>query len=305
MNLIKVFTDECNVDEEVQKEMERIIVGYIEPEYDNPILSYFCGMYFYKKLNDNEKARTYLLNAIDKCNPDDEIFKGRIGTISYHMLGMISKKQENYDDAIKFFTIAADRNHISAMNQLGLVYNSQGDKENAIKYFTLGHENGCPFGMYNLGLVYQEANDLDLAASCFLICVDNKDYDAFSRLGIICEKKGTYSEAINWYKQALEKGDMTILNNFCKLCEKTNRSELYIYNQLSKLPPTKEIMDKMKKLEKMKSVFCFKRKAHVLEKEDECMICLNEKTKLIPMECCHYYCYDCYSTLKKCALCEF
>ena len=35
---------------------------------------------------------------------------------------------------------------------------------------------------------------------------------------------------------------------------------------------------------------------------DECPICLENK-ELIPRKCAHFYCYDCYIEINKCAIC--
>lgn len=50
-------------------------------------------------------------------------------------------------------------------------------------------------------------------------------------------------------------------------------------------------------------IVCFENKKKSLSKIDECPICY-ENTNVIPRECAHYYCYNCYVEQKECAICR-
>ena len=82
--------------------------------------------------------------------------------------------------------------------------------------------------------------------------------------------------------------------------------ELYniqLYSTLTKLQTSEVIKKKLDELKKVYAVKCFDNKIKFLSKNDECMIC-RETAILIPRECTHYYCIDCYVKLVKCALCD-
>ena len=63
------------------------------------------------------------------------------------------------------------------------------------------------------------------------------------------------------------------------------------------------IITELTRLRKLYEVKCFENKIRLLSKHDECMIC-TETAVLIPRECAHYYCTDCYVKLDKCAICD-
>lgn len=85
-----------------------------------------------------------------------------------------------------------------------------------------------------------------------------------------------------------------------------------LYNVLSKIKEScslsddslKTVNDKMSELYKNYNVKCFANKLKLCSKMDKCPICLEENTLVIPRECAHYYCRDCYIELSKCAICD-
>lgn len=82
----------------------------------------------------------------------------------------------------------------------------------------------------------------------------------------------------------------------------TQHNYLQVYNVLTKIQDKKDITNKkMQDLEKDYKIRCFKRKREYLAVENECSICYRTD-KLIPMECAHFYCPDCYTKLKECPL---
>jgi hypothetical protein len=47
------------------------------------------------------------------------------------------------------------------------------------------------------------------------------------------------------------------------------------------------------------------RKLKELSKIDTCPVCMDDQIITIPIECCHYYCRNCYINLYKCAICGY
>jgi hypothetical protein len=76
--------------------------------------------------------------------------------------------------------------------------------------------------------------------------------------------------------------------------------KLQLYNILSKLTKNDLIEKTMQELEIDQKIRYFKNKKDRLSKKDCCPICYEERM-LIPRECAHYYCTDCYVRIDRCA----
>jgi|SaaInlStandDraft_4_1057021.scaffolds.fasta_scaffold03736_3 hypothetical protein len=86
-----------------------------------------------------------------------------------------------------------------------------------------------------------------------------------------------------------------------KLCN----TQLQDYNLLTKLGNYEHINKIKMRFETKYHIHCFKNKCNLLSKIGECPICFNSDVKMIPTECAHYYCIECYVTLNaRCCLCN-
>lgn len=101
------------------------------------------------------------------------------------------------------------------------------------------------------------------------------------------------------YLSSIKTVDSNYLN--LELISKISNTKLYI--ALEKLPNKnifKPIFDKLKNNE---DVIILTNKINMLGKKEACPICYDETT-LIPMECAHFYCVNCYYKLKNCGFCK-
>ena len=95
-----------------------------------------------------------------------------------------------------------------------------------------------------------------------------------------------------------------------KLCNQISENKIVDLITLETLPmtqkenPNKLVSDKILILTKQKSVFVLNNKLNLASKQGDCIICY-QHTKIIPRECSHYYCSDCYIAINKCSICGF
>lgn len=129
-----------------------------------------------------------------------------------------------------------------------------------------------------------------------------RDDDAlvYRNLGYLYYSWKKYELSQEYYITSINKG----YNAMPDLETLFRKKSLELYHVLTKISKKNSITNnKINKLKKNKRIICFENKKRNLSKINECPICF-ENTKLIPRECTHYYCYDCYVKIKKCAICR-
>lgn len=132
---------------------------------------------------------------------------------AYHLLGMLSCNQSNYDKALEYYLASlkidkeiGNKPGLSiSYNNIGLVYWNQGNYEKALKYYLislnldeeLGDQKGMASSYNNVGLIYWGQSNFDKALEYF--------QRAISLHSILNDKKGMaggYSNigGVNYYK---------------------------------------------------------------------------------------------------------
>ena len=115
------------------------------------------------------------------------------------------------------------------------------------------------------------------------------------------ENPGKYDLAEKYYLIAIGKDHIGAMNNLEILCN----NKLKLYNCLIKLQQKSDIINnKINELKKIRKIHCFDNKRKLLSKTDTCPICL-ENTLVIPKECAHFYCSDCYVEINECSICKY
>jgi hypothetical protein len=78
-------------------------------------------------------------------------------------------------------------------------------------------------------------------------------------------------------------------------------NKLQLYNALFRITEQNDpVKQTIRELEIDQQIRYFKNKKDNLSKKAECPICYDE-LMLIPRECAHYYCPDCYVRIDRCA----
>lgn len=213
--------------------------------------------------------------------------------------------QNKIDLAEKYSVYAIEHNQSRELNNIGVEYYIQHNIDQAKKYFVLALAINQTYSnaLYNLANVYEQQHKLDLAEEYYLKAIDNKHIIALNNIGFLYNKQNKFNLAEKYYLLAIEQGHVIALNN---LCNKLMNHRLKLYHLLTNnsnlnIPI---VVTKIKELglENDREILIFKNKKNMMAKYDECMICTDD-TKLIPRECSHYYCCNCYIKLDKCAIC--
>jgi TPR repeat protein len=94
-------------------------------------------------------------------------------------------KNINYNEMIKYYLMAIDKDNINAMNNLAMHYESIEDYDNTVKYYLMAIDKGCSSAMNNLGYYYfyYEA-DHDEMLKYFLMAIEYGNKTAMKNLAI-------------------------------------------------------------------------------------------------------------------------
>jgi TPR repeat protein len=151
--------------------------------------------------------------------------------------------------------------------------------------------------VYQVAILAKE-NQIEEAKKYYLMAIDGGNYNSMNNYAILLKKENQIDEAKKYYLMAIDKGSASAIHNYCNI----EIDYIRKYYQLSKLT-SKIAQDKVKELLKNKEVFAFYRRSTMLNKQDNCMICY-EHSNLVPKECLHYYCLNCYFKIDICAICK-
>ena len=140
-------------------------------------------------------------------------------------IGLVNDFLGNSTEAVRWYTLAADKGFADAQNNLGVCYaNGSGVEqsyEEAAKWYRLAAEQGNAHGQANLGWCYQygcgvEQSDEE-AVRLYRLAAEQGNAYGQANLGW-CYESGTgvkqdYAEAAKWYKLAADKGNAYAQNN--------------------------------------------------------------------------------------------
>ena len=140
-------------------------------------------------------------------------------------IGLVNDFLGNSTEAVRWYTLAADRGFADGQNNLGVCYvNGSGvelNYEEAAKWYRLAAEQGNAYGQANLGWCYEhgcgvEQSDEE-AVRLYRLAAEQGNAYGQGNLGW-CYESGTgveqdYKEAAKWYKLAADKGNAYAQNN--------------------------------------------------------------------------------------------
>jgi len=231
---------------------------------------YSLGIYHqFVSLNYDLMKKYYKLglNTINKNEKGDIL-----NNLGYYYIDV----EKKYDLGVKYYLEAIELNNIHSMNNLGMYYyNIDKNYELAKKYYLLACDNNLAEAYNNMGLFYcQIDNNIEIAKLYFLE-------------SILCNIEN--SENIKNTK-----------NNMKQIYTPLERYIYFLQNSI--------YIDKNDEEEfnKDDQIIIFKNRVNAFSKFEECCICMEEYT-VIPLECTHYICIDCYPKIinsAKCPICR-
>lgn len=140
-------------------------------------------------------------------------------------IGLVNDFLGNSAEAVKWYTIAADRGFADAQNNLGVCYeNGNGVAKSyaeAVKWYKLAAEQGDSGAQVNLGLCYENGNGVkqsyEEAVKWYQLAAEQGNAYGQGNLGLCYDLglgvKQDYDKAVKWYRLAAEKGNADAQNN--------------------------------------------------------------------------------------------
>ena len=300
----------------------------------NKIRSYvhYYDFYFdYENLNDNLINKTYDLfinHEIDLSLNDNDVYMDMLGLYYGVFQSKYKKGKKQYFDAIK-------NGNTNAMNNFGKFWDLYLENENeGLKYYIMSANKGSKTGMLNAGLYfYNQIDNFEdpeqikknrKLIKYFKMAIDKDCTQSMIRLGIYYYKIKDNNNALKYLKMASENN---INSNFYlgMYYEKNNNYEGALkhysmkpndedckirFQNIIKKIPSEQMIELSKKYniklpEDFQSRIQFIINKKKFAKDEECVICMDEK-KVIPYDCFgHYFCESCYHKLDKCPVCRF
>ena len=188
-----------------------------------------------KKGVSRSEAET-IKSAIEECGGIVEIVKANDNTVNYYteQYSNISAqeayymgenyfygkngKAQSYSEAVKYFTIAAEKGDKTAQANLGYCYDTgkgiTQDHIKAVRWYSSAAEKGVRAAQFNLALCYEYAKgvkkDYVAAAYWYRKAAEQGHTNAQCSLGC-CYEEGRgvtkdFTEAVKWYRKAAEQG---------------------------------------------------------------------------------------------------
>jgi tetratricopeptide (TPR) repeat protein len=235
-----------------------------------------------------DQAERYYLQAIDLGNIN-----------AMHNLGCMYEEIKKYDQAERYFLMAIEKGHINSMNDLGYMYGELKKYDQAERYYLMAIEKGDIYAMHSLGWLYKEIKKYDQAEQYYLMAVENGNINAMHNLGYMYKEIGKYDQAERYYLMTLSKGSDD-LEPTIRCLDNLIDNPLKLFVVLDRLKSSNDVVvQKLKELMNNQTVRYFANKRNRLSKDGECPVCYDER-RLIPRECAHYYCEDCYVRIERC-----
>jgi len=126
--------------------------------------------------------------------------------------GRIHKNQGDYEKAIKYYTLAAEKGDSTAQNNLGVMYDEGTgvvrDRAKALYWYEKAIENcGQDAVVYsNAGSTSNQLGQTAKAIEYYTVAAGLGNVDAQFALGKLCFKNGDYRKAVDWMDKVMKAG---------------------------------------------------------------------------------------------------
>jgi hypothetical protein len=130
-------------------------------------------------------------------------------------VGLACDLEEEYEEAARWYRMAAEQGVSEAQNNLGVMYkDGQGvdqDYAEAARWFRMAALQDNMLAQMNLGWMYHAGKgvrqDADSARYWYLLAADKGHASAQLNLGILCLQQADTAAAVQWLQQAAEQGN--------------------------------------------------------------------------------------------------
>jgi TPR repeat protein len=307
-------------DAETICKLNRIVSGDIDEHYDDPMFENYAGLYYVHEKKNHKYAEHYYLQAIKNGHIDamhnlgglyiqlkkydlaehyylQAIKNGNINAI--HNLGFMYFELKKYDQAEHYYMRSIGFGDNISMFCLGYMYKELKKYDQAEQYYLMAIEKGHINAMHNLGHMYRELKKYDQAERYYLMAVERGHINAMHNLGVLFYELKKYDQAEHYFLMTLSKGSDD-LEQTIRCLERLISNLLKLFVVLDRLKSSNDIVvQKLKELMNNQTVRYFANKRNRLSKDGECPVCYDER-RLIPRECAHCYCEDCYVRIERC-----
>ena len=178
--------------------------------------------------NEDEGSDEELAALLALAKDGDGSAQFKLGLMYYHGEGV----EQDYSEAFKWYSKAAEQGYAGAQTNLGLMY-SEGkgtaqDYVQAVKWYKLAADKGFAEALHDLGFMYYTGHgvsqDFRKAINLWLKAAVKGNTASQNNLGY-AYRTGTgvaqdYAEALRWYKLAAEKGCAEALGDLGIMYEK-------------------------------------------------------------------------------------
>lgn len=258
---------------------------------------------YYKKQKDCENMMKYYLMAIENNN-----------SFAMYGLGYYYKEQKDYENMIKYYLITIENNNniSNAMTDLGYYYYEQKDYENMMKYYFMAIEKNNSCAMLNLGHHYYKQNDHENMMKYYLMAIENNNSQAMYNLGHYYYIQKDYENAkkyllmdINDYSiQIIKKLSLNINEILYILKNLLNNNMLIDLNEIIIITKDWKLYDLYKNQLSSSNIKVFNNINILQNKDKECTVCYNDKSRVLPCHKKHILCENCLLKCNKCPFCR-
>lgn len=156
-------------------------------------------------------------NIIDKQIIYDLLFNNIIpkeqNSYIYNLLGIYYNINNDYQNMLKYYLLAIEKEHYGAVFNIALYYEDQKDYANMMKYYLLAVDNKDTDAMFNLGNYFYKIQDYFNMEKYYLMAIKYGDSCAMNNLAIYYEIKKDYPTMLKYYVMAINKGHRGALFN--------------------------------------------------------------------------------------------
>ena len=186
-----------------------------------------------ERITIEEGKTAKLTGSLSRIPSEDAEIAGKtaaqIRSIAYNYREGTGGKLVDYDKAMKYYRISAERGNADAMNDIGLMFhNGQGvtkDYAEAAKWYRKAADQGNAWGQKNLGYMYRYGKGVEKdyaeAVKWYRKAAEQGHAGGQLNLGYMYEKGYGVTkdqvEAVKWFRKAAEQGHATAQYNlgFC------------------------------------------------------------------------------------------
>jgi tetratricopeptide (TPR) repeat protein len=160
------------------------------------------------------------------------VFTTDLSSEIYMVLARFYQQQHDYDNMMKYDSIAIEKGNIMSMLALGCFFKDKHEYDNMLKYFLMGIDKGCRRCSCHLGTYYYKIENFDAAIKYYLISIAGGSINAILNIGHCYYYKGDRINTIKYYLMAYDNGIISIANDlgdqYNRIRDFDNMSKYYL-----------------------------------------------------------------------------